>query len=211
MPQRRIIEVKVDDLIPYERNARTHSEKQIAKIAKSIERFGWTNPILIDGKNIVAGHGRLAAAESLGMSKVPCIRLDGMQENDRRAYIIADNQLALEAGWDWRTLSGEFEKLNDDAFDLSLTGFNQEDWASLFAMPGDGREVDANDEWRGMPEYTNEDQQAFQRIILHFRNQADVDAFAKLIEQKISSATKYLWFPLWTRGDEPKKSYEDES
>lgn len=91
----------VDSLIPYARNARTHSDAQVAQIAASIREFGWTNPILVDGDNsIIAGHGRLLAARKLGMEQVPCIELAGLTETQRKAYILADNKLAMNAGWD---------------------------------------------------------------------------------------------------------------
>ena len=92
---------RIEDLIPYARNARTHSDDQVARIAGSIKEFGWTNPILVDGENgIIAGHGRLAAARKLGMSEVPVIELAGLSDVQKRAYILADNRLALDAGWD---------------------------------------------------------------------------------------------------------------
>jgi len=98
-------------LIPYARNARTHSEEQIAQIAASIREFGWTNPILVDGENgIVAGHGRLLAARKLGMTTVPVIELAGMSEAQKRAYLIADNRLALNAGWDTEMLAVELRR-----------------------------------------------------------------------------------------------------
>src|SRR5437868_11465974 len=111
------------DLIPYARNARTHSDGQIAQIAASIREFGWTNPVLVDGENgIIAGHGRVLAARQLGVDPVPCIELAGLSEAQRRAYILADNQLALNAGWDLARLRVELADLRDMAFDLSLIG-----------------------------------------------------------------------------------------
>ena len=111
-------------LIPYARNARTHSEEQVAQIAASIREFGWTNPILVDGDNgIIAGHGRLLAARKLGMTTVPVIELAGMSEAEKRAYILADNKLALNAGWDEAMLAAEIGDLQGLGFDLALTGF----------------------------------------------------------------------------------------
>ncbi len=122
----------VDSLIPYIRNARTHSEDQVAQIAASIREFGFTNPILIDGeKGIIAGHGRLQAARKLGMATVPCIQLDGLTEAQKRAYIIADNKLALNAGWDDELLAIELGELDDLGFDLDLTGFTADEIAEL--------------------------------------------------------------------------------
>ena len=115
----------VADLIPYAANSRTHSDAQVAQIAASIKEFGWTNPILIDGDNtIIAGHGRLMAARKLGMEEVPAIILDHLTKAQQRALVIADNQLALNAGWDIDMLKAEIEDLNLEGFDLGLLGFD---------------------------------------------------------------------------------------
>jgi DNA modification methylase len=115
----------VADLIPYASNSRTHSDAQVAQIAASIKEFGWTNPILIDGENtIIAGHGRLLAARKLGLNKVPAIVLDHLTKPQQRALVIADNQLALNAGWDMDMLKAEIEDLNLEDFDISLLGFD---------------------------------------------------------------------------------------
>lgn len=127
------------DLIPYARNARTHSESQVAQIAASIREFGWTNPVLVDGQNgVIAGHGRLLAARKLGMQTVPVIELSGLTPAQKRAYIIADNKMALNAGWDEELLSLELGELDALGFDLSLTGFNDLEITALtsFGTPG---------------------------------------------------------------------------
>ena len=127
-----IEQVAVSALIPYARNSRTHSDEQVAQIAASIKEFGWTNPILIDGESgIIAGHGRLLAARKLGMAEVPVIQLDGMTDTQKRAYIIADNKLALNAGWDDDLLKLELGDLDLEGFDLELTGFTQEEIDAL--------------------------------------------------------------------------------
>ena len=127
-----IKEVGIEKLIPYARNSRTHSDEQVAQIAASIKEFGWTNPILIDGeKGIIAGHGRLAAARKLGMEKVPVIELTHLTPVQRKALIIADNKLALNAGWDEEMLAVEFEELRLEGYDLDLTGFDAEEIAAL--------------------------------------------------------------------------------
>ena len=119
---------KIDDLIPYVKNSRTHSPQQIQQLAASIKEFGWTNPILLDGENgIIAGHGRLAAARLLNQTEVPTIQLNGLTENQKRAYIIADNKLALNAGWDIEFLNLEIKDLQDAGFDLNLMGFSAEE------------------------------------------------------------------------------------
>ena len=126
--------VPIESLIPYARNARTHSEEQVAQIAGSIREFGFTNPVLIDGDGgIIAGHGRVMGARKLGMEEVPCIRLAHLSEAQRRAYIIADNKLALNAGWDDEMLALEFQDLQGMGFDLELTGFALGDINELLA------------------------------------------------------------------------------
>lgn len=122
----------IDALIPYARNARTHSEAQVAQIAASIREFGWTNPILTDGDNgIIAGHGRLMAARKLGMGQVPVIELAGLSEAQKRAYILADNRLALSAGWDEELLAPELGDLEALGFDVALTGFGEDEVLAL--------------------------------------------------------------------------------
>lgn len=124
--ERRVEFIEISQLRPAERNARTHSKKQVAQIARSIERFGFTNPVLIDDwNNIVAGHGRVAAATKLGQVEVPCLRLSQMSAEARRAYVIADNKLALSSGWDMEILASELGGLIDLEFDMTLTGFDQ--------------------------------------------------------------------------------------
>jgi DNA modification methylase len=127
-----IKETLVGELIPYASNSRTHSEEQVAQIAASIKEFGFTNPILTDGKNgIIAGHGRLEAARLLGINEVPTIELAYLTPAQRKAYIIADNKLALNAGWDIETLQAELEGLQELDFDLALTGFDESELAGL--------------------------------------------------------------------------------
>jgi ParB-like chromosome segregation protein Spo0J len=165
--------VKVADLVPYARNSRTHSDAQVAQIAASIREFGFTNPVLVDGANgVIAGHGRILAARKLGMDTVPVIELAHLSEAQKRAYVIADNKLALNAGWDDEMLRAEFEELGDAGFDLALTGFDGAEIAALqvpdfapatedeqgkldelepkwIACPHCGKEFDARDHGQG--------------------------------------------------------------
>ena len=137
---------KVEDLIPYARNARTHSDEQVARIAASIKEFGWTNPIIIDGENgIVAGHGRTLAARKLGLTEVPCIELKNLTETQKRAYILADNRLALDAGWDNEMLALELGDLKDAGVDLELTGFSDEELDELLATPTESANGDEDE------------------------------------------------------------------
>ena len=127
----------IEELIPYARNSRTHSDEQVAQIAASIREFGWTNPILVDGENgIIAGHGRVLAARKLGQGAVPTIELGHLTPSQRRAYVIADNQLAQNAGWDFDLLKLELGDLAGDGFDLALLGFGDDMLESLMAPAG---------------------------------------------------------------------------
>jgi ParB-like chromosome segregation protein Spo0J len=135
-PQK-IVQKPIDSLIPYARNSRTHADGQIAQIAGLIKEFGWTNPVLVDEDNgIVAGHGRVLAARKLGLTEVPCIELRGMTETQKRAYVIADNKVAINSGWDYSLLEVEFDDLEASGFDLELTGF------SLITLVGVGFNLD---------------------------------------------------------------------
>ena len=131
--------VSVASLIPYARNARTHSDEQVAQIAASIREFGFINPVVIDGTSgIVAGHGRVLAARKLGMAEVPTIEVAHLTPAQRRAYILADNKLALNAGWDSDLLKVELTDLGGDGFDLSVIGFSSDELAALLADKTEG-------------------------------------------------------------------------
>jgi ParB family chromosome partitioning protein len=122
----------IDSIKAYGNNARTHSEAQIGQIMASLREFGWTNPVLISPKmGVIAGHARLEAARRLGMTEVPCITLDGLTETQKRAYMIADNKLALNAGWNEDLLRGELLDLQGLEFDMDLLGFDPEEMADI--------------------------------------------------------------------------------
>ena len=125
--------VPVDRLIPYVNNARTHSKEQIAKLRASIREFGFVNPVIIDRDfNVIAGHGRIAAAREENIAEVPCVFVDHLTEAQKKAYILADNRMALDAGWDEDMLRVELESLEEMGYDLGLTGFDEKELASLF-------------------------------------------------------------------------------
>jgi hypothetical protein len=143
----------VDRLIPYVANARTHSEEQIANVAASVLEFGFTNPILVDGKDgIIAGHCRLAAARKIGLDDVPVIVLDHLSDAQRRAYILADNQLALGSEWDSEVLATELERLSEDEFDLDLIGFSDDELADLLDYHDDDSTSDGLTDPDAIPE-----------------------------------------------------------
>lgn len=214
------------DLKPYDRNARTHSEAQVAQIAGSISEFGFTNPILIDENNtVLAGAGRVMAATKLKRQEVPCVLLAGLSDAQKAAYVLADNKLALNASWDDGALQEELMRLADLGFETTLTGFSEVEFAELldaistnqddfeFELPGpppedalavprssqvkpvDASPTDASQHWKGMPEFNQPDAGPFRTVKVHFKDQAAVDAFAKLIGSKLTDKTKFIWFP----------------
>jgi ParB-like chromosome segregation protein Spo0J len=136
----------IEKLVPYERNARTHSAAQVAQLAASITEFGFVNPILVDtGAGVIAGHGRLAAAKDLGLKEVPVVVLDHLSPEQRKAYVIADNKLALNAGWDMSLLQEEVIGLQLADFDLSLLGFDESELEGLLGDDDLEDGVDARD------------------------------------------------------------------
>ena len=138
--------VSIDKLIPYINNARTHSAEQINKLRSSLREFGFINPVIIDGDyNIIAGHGRVAAAKAENLTDVPCVLVDHLTEAQKKAYIIADNRMALDAGWDEELLRVEIEALQAESFDISLTGFGDDEIADLFGKDEDEVEDDDYD------------------------------------------------------------------
>jgi len=145
----------IDKLVPYARNARTHSDEQIGQIAASIKEWGWTTPVLVDESgSIIAGHGRTLAAQRLKMTEVPVMVARGWSEAKKRAYVLADNKLALNAGWDNEMLMLELGEIGDLGFDLDLTGFTAEEIGAL----------DGVQELDGMPELPTGDKEPFQQM-----------------------------------------------
>ena len=163
--------VLIGALKAYDRNARTHSPEQVAQIAASMVEFGFTNPVLIDKRGtIVAGHGRVEAARSLGLEEVPCIRLEYLTEDQVRAYCLADNKLALNAGWNMDTLAAELKGLEAVGFDMSLTGFSPEELAEIM-----GETVEDTDPEEPAPEveFSEELLHAHNYVVLYFDNPLD--------------------------------------
>lgn len=135
--------INIEELIPYVNNARTHSEKQINKLRSSLREFGFVNPVLIDSKkNVIAGHGRIAAAKAEGIKKIPCVYVDYLTDAEKKAYILADNRMAMDAGWDEEILKIELESLQDMDFDLSLTGFDDIELEDIFKIDEEATEDD---------------------------------------------------------------------
>ena len=146
----KITHARIGDLVPNASNARTHSPRQLAQIARSIERFGFNNPVLIDGNNkILAGHGRVGAAKLLGLDTIPVLKIDHLIDIEKRAYVLADNKLAEKAGWDAEILALELQDLVDLDFDVELTGFETGEIDVLL----DGKDTDGNDADDACPDY----------------------------------------------------------
>lgn len=141
-----IEQIPTAELIPYARNARTHSEQQVQQIAGSIQEFGFCNPVLIDAANgIIAGHGRVMAAQLLKLESVPCLRLSHLTDAQKRAYVLADNRIALSSGWHDEMLANELSDLHADEFDMALLGFDADELAKLLAFESDEIQQDTNE------------------------------------------------------------------
>jgi len=182
---------KVADLIPYARNSRTHSDAQVAQIAASIREWGWTMPILVDeAGNVIAGHGRIMAAQKLGLEDVPCMTAEGWSEAKRRAYVIADNKLALNAGWDDEMLRVEFGELRDLNFDLTLTGFDADEIDALFPdEPKEGlTDEDAVPEVPAVPVTVEGDVWLLGRHRLMCGDSTSIDAVERLMAGSVPNA-----------------------
>lgn len=159
--------LQIERLRPYAGNARTHDDEQVAQLAASIEEFGFTNPILIDKDNqVIAGHGRLAAAQKLGLWEVPCIRLANLDDAQRRAYILADNKLSENAGWDRSLLRLELIDLRDEGFDMGLIGFSDEELDALLDVPEDTG--------------TNDDEEEEFTLTITSKDEAEIIALRKI-------------------------------
>ena len=181
---------KIEDLIPYVNNSRTHSEEQVTQIASSIKEFGWTNPILVDGENgVIAGHGRILAGKKLGHTEIPTIELSGLSDAQKKAYVIADNKLALNAGWDAEVLKVEFEELQNLGYDLSLTGFSDKELKEFTAEVIQGlTDEDAVPEVPEEPKTKLGDIYVLGNHRLMCGDSNDVEAIAKLMENSIPNA-----------------------
>ena len=168
----KIEQIKTGELIPYARNARTHNDIQIIQIAGSIKEFGFTNPVLIDADNgIIAGHGRVMAAQRLKLNEIPCIRLAHLTDTQRRAYILADNKLALNSGWDEELLNLELESLRDMNFDLSLIGFMDNEFNENEEIENESNEVKIKSTFEVIAECNDEDHQ---RMVYNILNEKGI-------------------------------------
>jgi ParB-like nuclease domain len=190
-PADQVKRVPIEKLLPYARNARVHTDAQIAQLAASIREWGWTIPVLVDETGaLIAGHGRVLAARQLEIDHVPTMTARGWSEAKIKAYRIADNRLAESSSWDRELLAVELGDLRDFGADLTLAGFSTVELDSLLAAPSD-----TASEWQGMPEYQNESRVAYKSVVVHMKDQEAVDQFASLIGQKITEKTRFVWYP----------------
>jgi ParB-like chromosome segregation protein Spo0J len=187
----------IGSIRPYPGNPRRITQAAIDKVASSIKEFGWRQPIVVDKSGeIIAGHTRHQAALKLGLKKVPVHVAKGMSAAKVRAYRLADNRAAEESEWDFPALAIELKGLEAAGFDLSLTAFTDADFARAFADPAlPAAPTDVSQAWQGMPECESENQKSFRKIVVHFADQAAVDAFGKLIGQEIKPRQAFLWHP----------------
>jgi ParB-like chromosome segregation protein Spo0J len=175
------------------KNVRKHSERNLEKVRNSLKKFGQQKPIVINSDGIViAGNGTYAAAKELGWEKINCVETN-LNGDEAVAYAIADNRTAELSEWDNIELHSTLEALSDDLKDF--TGFSDIEIQTLVVDPNRIAD-DPEKEWEGMPEYAHEDKRSFQKLIVHFRNQEDVDEFSKMVNQKIGAKTKFIWHPI---------------
>ena len=202
----------VESLIPYQRNAKTHPKEQVEKIAQQISKVGFLVPIVVDRDMVVvSGHGRLLAAKSLGMQEVPVVVAD-LSEDQAMAWRIADNRVA-ESPWDMQLLGFDLQSLKLHDFDLSLTGFADAEAERLIQNfsgtdPKPGEIVGSPEgEWKGMPEFDQQDKTSFRHVVVHFRDEAAAAEFFATIGQNDTGQTRSIWFPPQENMDTESKRY----
>jgi hypothetical protein len=184
----------VEEIIPYDRNPKLHPEAQVKQIANSIREWGWTMPILLDENDqVLAGHGRLFAAKELGLSEVPCMTAVGWSDQQKRAYVIADNKLTENSKWDEELLKSEIKQLEFEEYNLDFIGFEVDELTNLFLDKEFGK-TDAIEEWTDMPEYEALDP-CYKKVVVSFEDEDSFNEFFALVGQSHTEKTKSIWFP----------------
>ena len=203
----KVKEINIEDIEINTENPRKHSNKQVFQIADSIKEFGFTNPLLIDENNfLIAGHGRLMAAKTLIYETVPCIILEGLTEDQKKALNIADNKIAINSTWDEELLWKQIKELTDTDFNINLIGFDKE---QIMPFIEDDRVVESIlNEWEGMPEYNQSDKTSVRSVIVHFASDEDCDNFFELLQQNHTEKTKSIWYPEQVFMDTESKRYD---
>ena len=185
----------LEKIKPYEHNPRIHPDAQIELLARLMKDHGIDQPIVLDEKGvIIKGHGRLKAAKRAGFKYFPVVVKRGLTEEQKKAERIADNQITLLAGWDQELIRLEIGELKLAGYELPLLGF-EEGQLTAFTLPFQSGENNPDAEWGGMPEFFQPDATAYKSVIVHFKDQAAVDQFAKTIGQKIGEKTRFVWYP----------------
>lgn len=183
-----------ETLKPYEKNPRVISQAAIDKVLASIREFGWRQPIVVDEDGVIlVGHTRRLAAIKGGYKSVPVHDALGLSEAQKKAYRLADNRTGEESEWDLPALRGELSDLRALLPSLDLTGFGASEIFELFGSPESANDPSA--EWAGMPEFEHVDKTAYRSVVVHFKDEAAVQKFAKLVKQKITDRTRFLWYP----------------
>lgn len=200
------VKKSIGSLTANPRNARTHNKAQIKKIVSSIKEFGFISPLIIDKEGVlIAGHGRLQAAKQIGMKEIPCIIADHLTDAQIRAYMLADNRIALDSGWDDDLLKIELNELSKLGFDLNVTGFDTYEVGGFIRKVG---ETDKEAEWKeGMPEFSDAEP-AYQKIVVSFDDAESVKKFSELIGADITEKTKSVWYPPKERRETKGKKWK---
>ena len=206
MEDLKVTYINKEQIKPFKDNPRLHSDLQIKQISNSIKEFGFVNPILIDEKNIIlAGHGRYRASEMLNMDKIPTVQISNLTSKQKKALVIADNKITQNSEWSNDLLWQQVKELNNLGFNLDILGFDN---SEMLPMLDDNAVTDFSSEWENMPEFTQEDAQAYRTIKVHFNTDRDVEVFSKLIGQKLTDKTKSIWHPQQEKNDTETKRYD---
>ena len=197
--------INKDKIKPFKDNPRLHSDDQIKQIANSIKEFGFRVPLAVDEDfTILAGHGRYKAA-SMGMVEMPVVQHKDLSPAQKKAFVIADNKITLNSTWQENLLWEQIKSLDELGFNLNVLGFDN---AELLPMLDDNTVTDFASEWEGMPDYESEDVSAYRTIRVHFESDRDVEVFAKLVKQKITDKTKFIWHPQQENLDAESQRYD---
>ncbi len=198
--------INKDKIKPFKDNPRLHSDDQIKQIANSIKEFGFRVPLAVDEDfTILAGHGRYKAAVSMGMVEMPVVQHKDLSPAQKKAFVIADNKITLNSTWQENLLWEQIKSLDELGFNLNVLGFDN---AELLPMLDDNTVTDFASEWEGMPDYESEDVSAYRTIRVHFESDRDVEVFAKLVKQKITDKTKFIWHPQQENLDAESQRYD---
>lgn len=205
----KIIEIELDKLKPFKNNPRKHTDEQIEQIAKSIEEFGFLNPILVDEKNtILAGHGRYMASKTINLESVPVVKAENLSKEQKQALVIADNKIASNSTWDENLLWNQIRELNEKGFDLNILAFEE---MEILPMLNIGQVVDdPSTEWVDMPDYNQENLMPKKTLLVHFENEEDRQEFSKLVKQNLTEKTKFIWYPPQPEFTTKDRQYESD-